>query len=112
MGTARGHTRQSSLETRLALIAAAPWKSTRTAQLPGVHGQTSPDDGGRAEAQATALLNFAWGFVFEAPGGTLHFLDIRHAPTYTSVIMSMPFALLGDLVHFNKIVHVGSYEGT
>ena len=28
MGTPKGHARQSSLETRLALIAAAPWKGT------------------------------------------------------------------------------------
>lgn len=79
MGTPQGHTRQSSLETRLALIAAAPWKSART-------GQTAGNEGGStsaaAELQATSLLNFAWGFVFEAPGSTLHFLDIRHAACY------------------------------
>ncbi len=77
MGTEKGHTRQSSLEMRLALIASAPWKRAETSQ-PGqkdAHGTATA----AAEAQATALLNFAWGFVFEAPGGSLHFLDIRHA---------------------------------
>ena len=77
MGTEKGHTRQSSLEMRLALIASAPWKRAeagRPAQT-DAHGTAAA----AAEAQATALLNFAWGFVFEAPGGSLHFLDIRHS---------------------------------
>lgn len=73
MGTAQGHTRQSSLETRLALVAAAPWKRAEAGQ------PAQTDMRGAAEAQATTLLNLAWGFVFEAPGGSLHFIDIRHA---------------------------------
>ena len=31
-----------------------------------------------AEGQAQSLLRFAWGYVFEAPTGTLHFMDIRY----------------------------------
>ena len=31
-----------------------------------------------AEGQALSLLKFAWGYVFEAPTGTLHFMDIRY----------------------------------
>ena len=31
-----------------------------------------------ADRQALSMLNFAWGYVFEAPTGTLHFMDIRY----------------------------------
>ena len=30
-----------------------------------------------AEGQATSLLRLAWGYVFEAPMGTLGFIEIR-----------------------------------
>lgn len=90
MGMAQGHVRQGSLEARLNLIAAAPWKAARTpaqtqALLPAssakagaaAQGKADGNSAPAAEGQATALLNFAWGFVFEAPTGSLHFLDIR-----------------------------------
>jgi len=35
------------------------------------------DSNKAAEGQALSLLKFAWGYVFEAPTGTLHFMDIR-----------------------------------
>lgn len=42
MGTPRGHARQSSLETRLALIAAAPWKhASGGVPLASSHGKSS-----------------------------------------------------------------------
>ena len=33
--------------------------------------------GKAAAGQATSLLTFAWGYVFEAPMGTLGFIEIR-----------------------------------
>lgn len=30
-----------------------------------------------AEGQALSLLKFAWGYIFETPTGSLHFMDIR-----------------------------------
>ena len=40
-------------------------------------GRNSQDLNKAAEGQALSLLSFAWGYVFEAPTGTLHFMDIR-----------------------------------
>jgi len=41
MGTVKGHARQSSLETRLALIAAAPWKGNLILALTWRYSQNS-----------------------------------------------------------------------
>ncbi len=40
-------------------------------------GKNNEDLNMAAEGQALSLLSFAWGYVFEAPTGTLHFMDIR-----------------------------------
>lgn len=87
MGMPQGHVRQSSLEARLALIAAAPWKAAApkpsqalvpTSASAGAAASASGDrSSAAAEAQAIALLQLAWAFVFEAPAGSMHFLDIR-----------------------------------
>ena len=40
------------------------------------------DSNKAAEGQALSLLKFAWVYVFEAPIGTLHFMDIRYEPLF------------------------------
>ena len=104
MGMLNGHARQSSLEARLAMIAAAPWKNSTGKDPPPctyyflchtnysrcpiyTHevnssaacsaGEKSKSSDEAAAGQATSLLRFAWGYVFEAPMGTLGFIEIR-----------------------------------
>ena len=61
-------------------------------------GRSSEDLKKAAEEQALSLLIFAWGYVFEAPTGTLHFMDIRcHCLTQhlqSSIRPVMPGALI------------------
>jgi hypothetical protein len=106
MGGPRGHPLQASLELRLALVAAAPWKRLERARVlqPAGAARASPaasplaspagspagspakpgagaDPAARAqaEAQADALLDLAWSFVFKRHSGFPLPVEIRRA---------------------------------
>ena len=48
-----------------------------TDQLLCSAGEGMKDSDEAMAGQATSLLRFAWGYVFEAPMGTLGFIEIR-----------------------------------
>ncbi|KAK9829312.1 hypothetical protein WJX72_005143 [[Myrmecia] bisecta] len=94
MGEDSGHLYQSALETRLALMAAGPWKDAAPtagkpasaanarptqavhatqavpAALPAVDAMdvdSSPDGDSPSSTAAAAMIQFAWSYVFEKP---------------------------------------------
>lgn len=50
-----------------------------------------------ADGQALSMLKVAWGYVFEAPTGMLHFMDIRYWRCVRTMLHSVDQAELSGM---------------